>query len=59
MKSKAERTAVFIATLAFAFLAAPLPVTAQAPAMTPRVGVLSVAFSASSLMAETFRQALR
>jgi len=56
---KATRSALLIVTLVLGILAALLPAAAQRPAIAPRVGVLAVAFSASSPMAETFRQAMR
>jgi len=56
---KATRSALLIVTLVLGILAALLPAAAQRPAIAPRVGVLAVSFSASSPMAETFRQAVR
>ena len=59
MTIKATRSALLIVTLVLGILAALLPAAAQRPAIAPRVGVLAVSFSASSPMAETFRQAVR
>ena len=59
MTIKATRSALLIVTLVLGILAALLPAAAQRPAIAPRVGVLAVSFSASSPMAETFRQAMR
>jgi putative ABC transport system substrate-binding protein len=56
---KTTRSALLIVTLVLGILAALLPAAAQRPAIAPRVGVLAVSFSASSPMAETFRQAVR
>ena len=59
MTIKATRSALLIVTLVLGILAALLPAAAQRPAIAPRVGVLAASFSASSPMAETFRQAVR
>src|SRR5215471_3449552 len=54
------RTRGLMLTLAFTFLAVPLPPLAQSPAKVPRIGVLLLGISSdSSYLLDAFRQGLR